>query len=96
MLLDSETDPDTKIAGTHKEYHALLGKILQYLQKLLQDFRLKRLALINKDIDFFQHNSGDLGYLISLLTSQLRTVSRKITIKYVGLLAVYIIVDPHH
>ena len=35
-------------------------------------------------------------YVISPLTSQLRTASRKIAVKYVGLLAVYNIVDPHN
>ena len=74
----------------------LLGKRLQYLHELLQDFRMKRLCLINKDRDFFQYNSGDLVYLISPLTSQLRTATRKIALKYIGLLAVYKIVDPHN
>ena len=35
-------------------------------------------------------------YLISPLTSQLRTASRKIMIKYLGPLVVYRIVDPHN
>ena len=35
-------------------------------------------------------------YLISPLTSQLRTESRKIMVKYVGPLVVYKIVDPHN
>ena len=67
-----------------------------YLHKLLQDFWMKRLALINKDRDDFQYNSGDLVYIISPLTSQLRKASRKVSIKYVGPLAVYKIVDPHN
>ena len=74
----------------------LLGKRFQYLHKLLQDFRMKRLALINKDRDFFQYNSGHLVYIISPLTSQLRTASKKITMMYIGPLAVYNIVDPHN
>ena len=49
---------------------------------------------MNKDRDYFQYNSGDLVYIISPLTSQLRTASRKITIKYIGLLAIYKLVDP--
>ena len=57
---------------------------------------MKRLDLINKDRDFFQYNSGDVVYIISPLTSQLRTASRKIAIKYIGPLAVYKIVDPHN
>ena len=40
-------------------------------------------------MNFFQYNSRDLVYLISPLTSQLRTASRKIMVKYVGPLAVY-------
>ena len=35
-------------------------------------------------------------YLISPLTSQLRTASRKIMVKYVGPLVVYKIVDPDY
>ena len=54
------------------------------------------LALINKDREFFQYNSGDLVYIISPLTSQLRTASRKIAVKYVGPLVIYKIVDPHN
>ena len=96
LLLDLETDPNIKISGRYKECYTLLGKRLQYLHKLLQDFRMKRLALINKDRDFVQYNSRDLVYIISPLTSQLRTASRKIAIKYVGPLAVYKIVDPHN
>ena len=57
---------------------------------------MKRLALINKDREDFQYNNGDLVYIISPLTSQLRTTSRKISIKFVGPLAVYRIVDPHN
>ena len=56
----------------------------------------ERLALINKDRDNFQYNSGDLVYIISPLTCQLRMASRKVSIKYVGPLAVYKIVDLHN
>ena len=35
-------------------------------------------------------------YLISPLTSQLRTTSRTIMVKYVGPLVVYKIIDPHN
>ena len=57
---------------------------------------MRILALLNKDQEYFQCNSGDLVYLILPLTSQLRTVSRKIMVKYVGPLAVYKIIDPHN
>ena len=91
-----ETDPDVRISGTYREYFLQLRKRLGYLHKLLQDFWMKRLALINKDREDFQYNSGDLVYITLPLTSQLRTASRKVSIKYVGPLAVYKIVDPHN
>ena len=52
--------------------------------------------MINKDRENFQYRGGDLVYIISLLTSQLRTASQKITIKYVGPVVVYKIIDPHN
>ena len=89
-------DPDIKVSGTYREYFTLLSKRLEYLHKLLQDFQMKRLALINKDRDNFQYSNGDLVYIISPLTSQLQIASRKVSIKYVNSLAVYKIVDPHN
>ena len=77
-------DLDIKISGTYRECFKQLGKRLEYLHKLLQDFWIKRLALINKDRDKFQYNSGDLVYIISPLTIQLRMAFRKVSIKYVG------------
>ena len=74
----------------------MLNKRLQYLHELLHDFRSKRLVMINKDRNFFQYNGGDLVYIISLLTSQLRTSSRKVAIKYIGPVVVYKIIDPHN
>ena len=85
-----------RVSGTYREYFLQLTKRLGYLHKLLQDFWMKRLALINKDRQDFQYNSGDLVYIILPLTSQLRTASRKVSIKYVGPLAIYKIVDPHN
>ena len=45
---------------------------------------------------FFQNNSGDLVYIISPLTTQLRTSSRKVAIKYIGPLVIYKIIDPYN
>ena len=59
LLLDLETDPDVKIAGTYKEYYTQISKRLQYLDKLMQDARTKRLVLMNKNRDYFQYNSED-------------------------------------
>ena len=52
--------------------------------------------MINNNHKDYQYTSGDLVYIISPLTSQLRTNLRKVTIKYVGPLVVYKIVDPHN
>ena len=57
---------------------------------------MRCLALLNKDREYFQYNSGDLVYLILPLTSQLRMALRKVMIKYVGPLVVYKIKDPHN
>ena len=52
--------------------------------------------MINKDRAFFQYNSRDLVYIISPLTSQLCTASRKVMIKYVGPIGIYKTIDPHN
>ena len=96
ILLDLETDPNIKVPGMFTDYYTLLNKRLKYLQDILQQFKSKCLAMINKDHEDFQYNSGDLVHIISPLTSQLRTTSIKVTIKYVGPLVIHKIVDPHN
>ena len=71
ILLNLETMPDIKVLGSFKEYYDLLNKHLKYLHEIIQNFKSKRLAMINKDRMFFQYNSGDLVYIISPLKSQL-------------------------
>ena len=95
-LLNLEMTPDIKVSGTFKEYYELLNKRLKYLHDIIQNFTSKRLAMINKDRTFFQYNGRDLVYIISHLTSQLQTASRKVMIKYVGPVVVYKIIDPHN
>ena len=51
--------------------------------------------MVNKDRAFFQYKSGDLVYIISPLTNQLCTASHKVSIKYVGPVTIYKIIDPH-
>ena len=96
LLLKLETTPDINLLETFKDYYNMLNKRLQYLHKILQDFRSKRLAMINEDRNFFQYKSGDLVYLISSLTSQLHTMSNIVAIKYLGPLVIYKIIDPHN
>ena len=69
---------------------------MKYLHEVLQNFKSKRIALINKDRTFFQYNSRDLVCIISPLTSQLCTALREIMIKYVGPVVVYKIIDLHN
>ena len=45
--------------------------------------------MTNKDRTFFQYTSGDLVYIISPLTSQLHTASRKVMITYAGPVVIY-------
>ena len=58
--------------------------------------KAKCIALINKDREYSQYNPGNLIYLISPLTTQLRTNSREVSIKYVGPLVIYKIIDLHN
>ena len=42
-LLDLETDPNTiKVSSSCKEYYEMLNKMLQYVQKLLFDFKWRK------------------------------------------------------
>ena len=77
-----------------REYYEILNKRIKYLQDILFNFKSHRLAMINKDRENFQYRGGDLVYIISPLTSQLRTASWKIAIKYVGPVVVYKIRPP--
>ena len=96
ILFNLDTMPDIKVPGTFKDYYELLNKRLKYLHDLLQNFKSKRLAMINKDRTFFQYNSRDLVYIISPLSRQLHTTSRKVMIKYVGPIVVHKITDLHN
>ena len=51
--------------------------------------------MINKNSDFFQYNNGNLIYIISPLTSQLHTASRRVMIKSIRPVVIYKIIDPH-
>ena len=45
LLIDLETTPTIKVSGMFKDYYKLLNKRLQYLHKLLQDLKSKRLEI---------------------------------------------------
>ena len=57
ILLDLETDPDIKVWGMYKDYYMVLNNRLKYLQNILQQFKHKWLAMINKDHRNIQYNS---------------------------------------
>ena len=44
----------------YADYYALLQKRMIYLQNTLQQFKSRCLALINKNFEDFEYNSGDL------------------------------------
>ena len=96
LLLNVESNPDIEVSRSFREYYELLNKRIKYLQDILFNFKLRRLAMINKDRENFQYKGGDLVYIISALTSQLRTASQQVTSKYVGSVVVYKIIDPHN
>ena len=96
LLLNVETNPDIKVSRNFKEYYDSLNKRIKHLQDMLFNFRSWRLAMINKKRENFQYRGGDLVYIISPLTSQLRTNSWKIAAKYLGPVVIYKIVDPHN
>ena len=96
ILLNNETNPDIRVSTNFKEYYELLNKRVKYLQDLLLNFKSQRLAMINQNRENFQYRGGDLVYIISPLTSQLRTNSWKIAVKYVGPVVIYKIIDPHN
>ena len=52
--------------------------------------------MINKDRAFFQYKGRDLVYITSPLTTQLCTASHKVTIKFLGPVVIYNIIDPHN
>ena len=95
-LINVDSNQDIKVSGMFRGYCELLNKRIKYLQDILFNFKSKRLAMINKNRTFFQYKRGDLIYIISLLTSQLHTASWKVTIKYVGPVVIYKIIDPHN
>ena len=96
LLLNTETNPDIRVSTNFKEYYELLNKRIKYLQYLLFNFKSQRLAMINLNRENFQYRGGDLVYIISPLTSHLRTNSQKIAVKYVGPVVIYKIIDPHN
>ena len=96
LLLNGETNPDIKVSRNFREYYDSLNKRIKYLHDLLLNFRLQRLAMINKNRENFQYRGEDLVYIISPLTSQVKTKSQKIAVKYVGPAVIYKIVDLHN
>ena len=75
VLLNTATNPNIKVSTNFKEYYDLLNKRIKYLQDILFNFKSRQLAMINQNRENFQYRGGDLVYIISPLTSQLRTNS---------------------
>ena len=52
--------------------------------------------MINKSCKNLQYNSGDFGIYYISFDKSVRDSIKKITIKYVGHLVIYKVVDPHN
>ena len=96
LLIDVESNPDIKVSSSFREYYELLNKRIKYLQDIICNFKSRRLVMINKDIENFQHKGGDLVYIISPLTGQFCPALHKVAIKCVGPKVVYKIINPHN
>ena len=57
VLMNLETNPGIKASRSFKEYYEPLNKRIKCLQDIVFNFKLKRLAMINKDRSFFQYKS---------------------------------------
>ena len=66
LLLNVETNPDIKVSRNFREYYDSLNKRIKYLQNLLFNFRLWRLAMINKVRENFQYGEEILSTLFHL------------------------------
>ena len=64
LLLNVDSNPDIKVSRNFKKYYELLNTRIKYLQDILFNFKLQRLAVINKDRENFQYKGGDLVYII--------------------------------
>ena len=53
ILLNLETTHDINVSSSFKEYYKPLNKWIKYLQEIIQNFKSKRLVMINKDRMFF-------------------------------------------
>ena len=46
VILNLETTPNIKVAGSFRDYHELLNRRLKYLNELLQNFKSKNISCI--------------------------------------------------
>ena len=66
LLLNVETNPDIKVSRNFREYYDSLNKRIKYLQDILFNFRLQRLAMINKNRENFKYGEEILFTLFHL------------------------------
>ena len=67
LLIYIETNPDIKISGMFKDYHTLLTKRLDYLQKTLQNFKNEAIGTFKQGQGVFPMQQWRFGlYNISL------------------------------
>ena len=90
-----ELKPRIPITGTHAQAKEKLQEKLNYFRKRLEDFRSKRMAVINKDRQSHGYTVGQIVYMYNPSGSQLQTGSRKIQCHFVGPLAIYKCISPN-
>ena len=65
VLLEIESNPQEGTSESFKEYYEILWKRFSYLHKIVQDYRLQHLDMINKDKHITQYKPGYLVYFMS-------------------------------
>ena len=90
LLIDVESNPDSKVSRSFREYYKLLNKRIKYLQDILFNFKSRRLAMIstplldkNTNAQSYMHLQARKPYIainsetyISLRQQELRSCKR--------------------
>ena len=91
-----ELKPKVPITGTHAKTQEKLQESLLYFKKRLEEFRSKRMSLMNKDRQHYGLTVGQIVYMYNPSGSrQLQTGSRKIQCHFVEPLAFYKHISPN-
>ena len=90
-----ESTPHIPVTGTFAKAKQNLEQKLKYLREKLQKFRDNRLALKNKDKEYYGFTVGQIVYMYHPRGSLLQTSSKKIKCEFVGPIVIYKCVSPN-